>query len=445
MHMPTINDEIVALDAQAVRASVELVSRARGRDMTAPTPCPDWTLHGLVAHMTAQHYGFAAAAVGDGDLARWRPRRLSDDPVADYRAAADTVLYRVRRGRGARPPVPAARIRGLSRLYPAHQAISFHFVDYVVHSWDVAKTLGLEARFPADLLEVALRVALAVPDGDNRLAPGAAFAPSLGVGGGSPLDLIVAILGRSPDWKRPALLRERAMLAKEGEQCLVVLGFGFQVGQVPGAVDGDELGPLEAGDDLGCHRGGGPRVRGSGHDEGGDVQVSEQRPVVGPAAAAAQRRGGSCWRGGGHHGIDAGTDGGRASRAVEAGVHVVHQDSYPVALDRVGPLVPGPLVLRRGRLRRRGDEPEGPAPLRRGDGEFHGHQAAHAQADHRGPADPQFGEQFRNVGGVLPHRHAPGRDRAGAEAPQVGREHPEAAAQRGLPAVPTRSGRKDAP
>jgi len=75
----------------------------------------------------------------------------------------------------------------------------------VVHSWDVAKTLGLEAEFPADVLEVALRVALDVPDGDNRLMPGAAFAAALAVGGGSLLDLIVAILGRSRGWKRPVL------------------------------------------------------------------------------------------------------------------------------------------------------------------------------------------------------------------------------------------------
>src|SRR5260370_865624 len=91
IRMHTITDEIVTFDAQAVRASVELVSRARGRGMTAPTPCPGWTLHGLLSHMPAHRYGCAAAAAGVGDPARWRPRRLSV-PVADYRAAADPVL-----------------------------------------------------------------------------------------------------------------------------------------------------------------------------------------------------------------------------------------------------------------------------------------------------------------------------------------------------------------
>jgi uncharacterized protein (TIGR03086 family) len=202
--MLTITDEIVALDAHAVRASVALVSRARGRDMSRPTPCPDWTLHGLLAHMTAQHYGFAAASVGDSALARWRTRRLGRDPVADYQAAADTVLAAFAADGVLDRRFPLAEFDG-SPVFPARQAISFHFVDYVVHSWDVAKALGVEAEFPTDVLEVALRVALAVPDGNNRLAPGAAFALSLTVGGGSPLDLIVAILGRDPGWKRPVL------------------------------------------------------------------------------------------------------------------------------------------------------------------------------------------------------------------------------------------------
>lgn len=201
--MHTITDEIVSFDTRAVRVSVELVSRARGRDMSRPTPCPDWTLHGLIAHMTAQHYGFAAAAAGDGDLARWRTRRLGSDPVADYRAAADTVLAAFAADGVLDRGFPLPEFAG-SPVVPARRAISFHFVDYVVHSWDVAKTLGLAAEFPPDVLEEALRVALAVPDDNSRLAPGAAFAPSLAVGGGSPLDLIVAILGRSPGWTPPA-------------------------------------------------------------------------------------------------------------------------------------------------------------------------------------------------------------------------------------------------
>ena len=88
---------IVELDAQAVHASVELVARARPADMARPTPCAGWTLHGLLSHMAAQHYGFAAASAGDGDPARWRPRRLGDDPVAGLPGVGGSRAGRVRR------------------------------------------------------------------------------------------------------------------------------------------------------------------------------------------------------------------------------------------------------------------------------------------------------------------------------------------------------------
>src|ERR1700728_1120929 len=84
--------DIVSLDAQAVRASVDLVAQMTAQDLARPTPCADWTLHGLLRHMIAQHHGFAAAAGGDADLAQWRIRPLGEDPVAVYRAAAERVL-----------------------------------------------------------------------------------------------------------------------------------------------------------------------------------------------------------------------------------------------------------------------------------------------------------------------------------------------------------------
>jgi uncharacterized protein (TIGR03086 family) len=201
--MHTITDDIVRLDAQAVAASVDLVARARPADMARPTPCADWTLHGLVTHMAAQHHGFAAAAAGDADLARWRPRRLGD-PVADYRAAAETVLaaFAADGVLERRFPLPEF---AAGAVFPARQAVSFHFIDYVVHSWDVARALGLAVDFPPDLLQVALGVAQAVPGGEHRLVPGAAFAPALAWPGNSPLDQVVALLGRSPGWRRPEL------------------------------------------------------------------------------------------------------------------------------------------------------------------------------------------------------------------------------------------------
>jgi uncharacterized protein (TIGR03086 family) len=193
---------IVALDAQAVTESVRLVEQATAADMPRPTPCADWTLHGLLRHMATQHYGFAAAAAGDGDLAQWRLRPLGDDPVAAYRTAAETVLAAFAADGVVDRQFPLPEFKqGL--MFPGAQAVSFHFVDYVVHSWDVARTLGLAARFDPALLEAALTVARAVPGGAARLEAGAAFGPQVAWPGGSRLDEVVAILGRSPGWQPP--------------------------------------------------------------------------------------------------------------------------------------------------------------------------------------------------------------------------------------------------
>jgi uncharacterized protein (TIGR03086 family) len=122
--------------------------------------------------MAAQHYGFAAASAGDGDPARWRPRRLGSDPVADYRASAEAVLaaFPAEGVPDRQFPLPEF---APGAVFPARQAVSFHFVDYVVHSWDVAKALGLEVHFTPELLDAALPVAEAVPSGEARLAPSA--------------------------------------------------------------------------------------------------------------------------------------------------------------------------------------------------------------------------------------------------------------------------------
>jgi hypothetical protein len=80
-------------------------------------------------------------------------------------------------------------------------AMGFHFVDYVVHSWDVAAALGLVAEFDEEVLAGALVVAGQVPVDEQSRGPGMAFGPVLVPSvDSSPLDRILTTLGRSPNW-----------------------------------------------------------------------------------------------------------------------------------------------------------------------------------------------------------------------------------------------------
>jgi uncharacterized protein (TIGR03086 family) len=200
-------DDIVGLDARAVRASVQVVSQVSAADLAWPTPCAGWTIADLLAHMTAQHNGFAAAAAGHGaDLVRWQTGAPAADPAGEYAAAAERVLAAfaaadVLAGEFELPPI-STEIR-----FPAAEAIGFHFVDYVVHGWDVARALGLDYHLDPDVLAAALSIARTVPDGERRRRPGAAFAPRVAASATGMLDEVVALLGRRPDWprERPAL------------------------------------------------------------------------------------------------------------------------------------------------------------------------------------------------------------------------------------------------
>jgi uncharacterized protein (TIGR03086 family) len=196
-------DEIRAHDRRAVARSVELVDTVTAADLARPTPCGDWTLADLLGHLTAQHRGFAAAARGDGaDLGHWALPPDGTNPVAAYRVAAEDVVAAF--AAVADPEAPFTLPEITTRMtFPASQAIGFHLIDYVVHSWDLARSLGVPADLDDDLVRAALPIALAVPNGPERLRPGASFAPALQPRpGSSTLDEILVRLGRSPDWPR---------------------------------------------------------------------------------------------------------------------------------------------------------------------------------------------------------------------------------------------------
>ncbi|MRH93245.1 TIGR03086 family protein [Nocardia sp. SYP-A9097] len=190
---------LISLDARAVRTSIDLVSQLTPADLDAPTPCAGWSLRDLLEHLIIQHYGFAAASRGVDSLALWKQSPLSPDPIAEYRAAAEHVLAAFALDGVLERDFPLPEIRD-GIVIPAPFAISFHFVDYVVHSWDVARTLGLPVQFDDEVIGAALLIAQAVPGGETRTQAGAAFAPEVILPDGSGLDQVLALLGRSSNW-----------------------------------------------------------------------------------------------------------------------------------------------------------------------------------------------------------------------------------------------------
>lgn len=190
-----------ALDRRAVEGSATVARQLTPDQFGARTPCGHWTVLDLLEHMAVQHRGFAAAARGTGaDPSIWPPVPLGDDPVAAYLAACDEVVAAFGEDGALDRPWDLPEI-STEISFPGGQAITFYFVDYVVHGWDLAVAIGAPYAPDDDVLTAALVVAERVPAGDARLQPGAAFGPVLESSADTPpLDRILALLGRSPRW-----------------------------------------------------------------------------------------------------------------------------------------------------------------------------------------------------------------------------------------------------
>src|SRR5271168_1381531 len=197
------NQDVRPLHRIAVLASVDVVSAVTADDLAKPTPCAGWNLADLLTHMTVQHRGFAAAARGHGaDPAIWQPATVADavaaDPAGSYAAAAAEVIdaFADVDELDAAFELPEF---GPDATFPGALAIGFHFVDYVVHGWDVARTMGYPFELPADVVAAALPIALAVPDTEFRTADSAPFGPAIhSPDQANDLDRILDHLGRSP-------------------------------------------------------------------------------------------------------------------------------------------------------------------------------------------------------------------------------------------------------
>jgi uncharacterized protein (TIGR03086 family) len=193
--------DIRDLDRRTLAVTAEIVRGVSDDQLELPTPCAQWTLRQLVGHMIGQHYGFAAAAHGEtSDLSVWADRPVGGDFRAAYAAAVSevTAAFSADDMLSRRLWLPEIRDSG---RFPAELAIGFHFLDYVVHGWDVARSVGVPVAFEADLIDEVLVRAAQVPDGEPRLAPRAAFRPGVALPQSAPpLDRVVAMLGRSPGW-----------------------------------------------------------------------------------------------------------------------------------------------------------------------------------------------------------------------------------------------------
>ena len=154
----------------------------------APTPCAEWDAAALVEHVIGFHQFLLLAPLGvrahrprAGSLARWLAteraiRSVLDDPDALAR--------------------PASYFDGATRA-PAEMLPALAD-DTLVHTWDLARAVGLPDRLDGDACDRAYATArLRATDGVGSDL----FAPAVAVPDDAPVqDRLLGLLGRDPGW-----------------------------------------------------------------------------------------------------------------------------------------------------------------------------------------------------------------------------------------------------
>jgi len=157
-------------------------------DLGRPTPCAGWSLAELLAHMIGQHRGFAEA-VRKLDAPREAYLPVSYDPAA-WRGSVDELTAAFA---GADLRAAAVAVELTATPLPVGQLVAAQLLDTVVHTWDIAQSVGVDFTPPDDLLAATAAIAAAIPD--RAFGPGRAFASRL-VANGDTWERTLALVGR---------------------------------------------------------------------------------------------------------------------------------------------------------------------------------------------------------------------------------------------------------
>jgi len=183
--------DVRALDRRATVIALNTLRLVRPGHLRLPTPCEGWNLGDLLGHMVAENRGFTAAGRGITDPAAWRDDAYDGDPWTAFTTSAVTVTAALA-GDDILERTLVIREFG---SFPGRVAIAMHFLDNLVHAWDIARTIGADDTIEPELALIALAFA----ERWNLSEPGAVFAGALP----APVDAdpgrrLVAFLGRDP-------------------------------------------------------------------------------------------------------------------------------------------------------------------------------------------------------------------------------------------------------
>lgn len=183
----------------AARQMATLLAGVTDDQLTAPTPCAEYTLGDLIDHVSGLSMGLAASANKDLVLTSAAPSGDASRLEGDWRTRIPKQLDALVEAWRA----PAAW-EGMTKAggvdLPGEIAGKVTMNELLVHGWDVARASGQSFDCDAESLNVALEFAsMAAEQSEGGGGP---FGPPVEVPADAPvLDRVIALTGRDPHWQ----------------------------------------------------------------------------------------------------------------------------------------------------------------------------------------------------------------------------------------------------
>ncbi|MCX4658566.1 TIGR03086 family metal-binding protein [Streptomyces uncialis] len=141
-------------DLARVCASVgDLLAGVRPEQWKEPTPCTEWNVREVVAHLVGMDLVFAAM-VGGGPVPDRGADCLGDDPVGAYRSSSASLLAAF-----SVPGVLERSYRGPLGSATGTERLQIRLYDLLAHGWDLTQATRIPVRLPEDVAERALAFA----------------------------------------------------------------------------------------------------------------------------------------------------------------------------------------------------------------------------------------------------------------------------------------------
>lgn len=181
------------LDKRALASTATFVAGTRADQLGDDTPCEGWDVRALLNHVIGGNQLYAVAAAGKA--ADWETRehdRVGDDLHAAYDESAAEVTAQF-----AGLDLRAGQVELPFGALPASHAVAVHFVDVLMHGWDLAVATGQDPTLNPEMCNAALEIVAAYPPeswGDQKF-----FAHKVSVDPSTARhDRLAATLGRQP-------------------------------------------------------------------------------------------------------------------------------------------------------------------------------------------------------------------------------------------------------